>query len=81
MPAPCTCNDAFLAPAKVRAWQRAWLEETRRSARHWGTFLELERPQRIVFTWITDPSEEADPSVVRLTLPSARHPARLVPPG
>jgi len=36
-------------------------------ARHWGTYLELERPHRIVFTWIVDESEEADPSKVTLT--------------
>jgi len=27
-------------------------------AKHWGTYLELERPGKIVFTWITDESEE-----------------------
>src|SRR5262249_42852540 len=37
-------------------------------ARHWGTYLELERPRKIVFTWITDESEEADPSTVTLTI-------------
>jgi uncharacterized protein YndB with AHSA1/START domain len=37
-------------------------------ARHWGTYLELDRPQKIVFTWIVDESEEADPSVVTLTI-------------
>lgn len=37
-------------------------------ARHWGTYLELERPHKIVFTWIVDESEEADPSRVTLTL-------------
>jgi len=37
-------------------------------ARHWGTYLVLERPQRIVFTWITDESEEADPSKVTILI-------------
>ncbi len=36
--------------------------------RHWGTYLELERPHKIVFTWITDESEESDPSKVTLTI-------------
>ena len=37
--------------------------------RHWGTYLELERPHKIVFTWITvDKSEESDPSRVVLTI-------------
>jgi uncharacterized protein YndB with AHSA1/START domain len=38
-----------------------------KEARHWGTYLELERPRKIVFTWIVAESEEADPSVVTLT--------------
>jgi uncharacterized protein YndB with AHSA1/START domain len=37
-------------------------------ARHWGTYLELERPRKIVFTWIVDESDEAEPSVVTLTI-------------
>jgi uncharacterized protein YndB with AHSA1/START domain len=37
-------------------------------ARHWGTYLELDRPTRIVFTWIVDESEEANPSKVTLTI-------------
>jgi uncharacterized protein YndB with AHSA1/START domain len=36
-------------------------------ARHWGTYLALDRPRRIVFTWITDQSEEQNPSKVTLT--------------
>ncbi len=39
--------------------------------KHWGTYLELERPSKIVFTWITDESEEDDPSKVTLTLEPA----------
>ncbi len=37
-------------------------------AKHWGTYLELERPRKIVFTWITDESKELDPSKVSLTI-------------
>lgn len=37
-------------------------------ARHWGAYLELERPRRIVFTWIVDESEESKPSTVFLTI-------------
>ena len=37
-------------------------------ARHWGTFKVLERPTKIAFTWITDPDEEADPSLVTLII-------------
>ncbi len=36
--------------------------------RHWGRYLELERPRKIVFTWIVDESEESDPSQVVLTI-------------
>ena len=36
--------------------------------KHWGTYLELDRPRKIVFTWITDESEEVDPSRVTLTI-------------
>lgn len=37
-------------------------------ARHWGTYLELDRPKKIVFTWIASKSEEGDPSRVTLTI-------------
>jgi uncharacterized protein YndB with AHSA1/START domain len=37
-------------------------------ARHWGQYLELVRPIKIVFTWIVDESEEANPSRVTLTI-------------
>lgn len=37
-------------------------------ARHWGTYLELDRPRKIAFTWIVDEAEESDPSKVALTI-------------
>ncbi len=40
-------------------------------ARHWGTYLELDRPRKIAFTWIVDEAEEADPSKVALTIEPA----------
>jgi uncharacterized protein YndB with AHSA1/START domain len=39
-------------------------------ARHWGSYPELDPRQNIVFTWITDESEDADPSVVTITIQS-----------
>ncbi len=38
-------------------------------ARHWGTYLELERPHKVVFTWIVD---GAVYSVSESQLPSRR---------
>jgi uncharacterized protein YndB with AHSA1/START domain len=37
-------------------------------AKHWGTYQQLARPQKIVFTWIVDVADEADPSRVTLAL-------------
>jgi uncharacterized protein YndB with AHSA1/START domain len=37
-------------------------------ARHWGVYLQLDRPHHIVFTWIVDESEEDNPSMVTLTI-------------
>jgi uncharacterized protein YndB with AHSA1/START domain len=39
-------------------------------ARHWGSYLELNHPRKIVFTWITDESEDSDSSVVTITIQS-----------
>ncbi len=36
--------------------------------KHWGTYLELDRPRKIVFTWITAEKEEDDPSKVTLAI-------------
>lgn len=36
---------------------------------HWGSYLSIERPHRLVFTWFTNPKDEAEnASVVTLTL-------------
>ena len=37
-------------------------------AKHWGTYLEINRPNRLVFTWIVDASEEANPSKVTIDI-------------
>lgn len=37
-------------------------------ARHWGVYRAVDRPGRIEFTWITDPADEQDPSIVTLTI-------------
>jgi uncharacterized protein YndB with AHSA1/START domain len=38
-------------------------------ALHWGTYLELDRPRKLVFTWFTsEEDEEASSSLVTLTL-------------
>jgi uncharacterized protein YndB with AHSA1/START domain len=39
-------------------------------ASHWGTYLVLEPPRTISFTWITDPADEDDPSVVTVQIES-----------
>jgi uncharacterized protein YndB with AHSA1/START domain len=36
--------------------------------KHWGTYRDLDRPRRIVFTWIVDEAEESDPDCVTLTI-------------
>jgi|GEM_PF-5663574 len=36
--------------------------------RHWGEYRQIRRPNRIEFKWITDPADEADPSVVRMSM-------------
>src|ERR671925_1853553 len=37
-------------------------------AKHWGTYRVLDRPRKIEFTWFVDESQEADPSVVTITI-------------
>jgi uncharacterized protein YndB with AHSA1/START domain len=37
-------------------------------AKHWGTYLALDRPRKIAFTWIVDESQNDDPSVVTITI-------------
>ncbi len=41
-----------------------------KEAQHWGNYIELDRPRKIIFTWIVDESEEANPSKVTLTIQS-----------
>jgi len=86
--------DAWLEPAKLRAWMSAALKNMGLSgamqrievdarvggnfffsdmrqageAKHWGTYCVLDRPHKIEFTWIVDASQEADPSVVTITI-------------
>ena len=40
-------------------------------ARAWGSFLALEKPRKIVHTWITDPVEQDDPSIVTMIIEPA----------
>jgi uncharacterized protein YndB with AHSA1/START domain len=91
---PGRVYDAWLEPAKLRAWMSAALKDFGMSgemkrvevdarvggkfffsdmrdageAKHWGTYLALDRPRKIEFTWIVDASQEADPSVVTITI-------------
>ena len=37
-------------------------------ARHWGTYLALERPRKVQFTWVTDPSEDEQSSIVTVSI-------------
>ncbi len=37
-------------------------------SRNWGTYLELEPPHKLVFTWMSDESEESDHSKVVVTI-------------
>ena len=37
-------------------------------ARHWGTFQALDRPTKIAFSWITQPDEQDDPSMVTIII-------------
>jgi len=86
--------DAWLDPAKLRAWMSAALKgfgmsgEMKRveidarvggkfffsdmreagEAKHWGTYLTLDRPRTIEFTWIVDESQENEPSIVTITI-------------
>ena len=86
--------DAWLDPAKLRAWMSAALKQMGLSgdmkrievdarvggkfffsdmreageAKHWGTYLALDRPRKIAFTWIVDESQNDDPSVVTITI-------------
>ena len=36
--------------------------------RHWGTYVELDRPRRLAFTWNTVDSDESDPCNVALSV-------------
>lgn len=39
-----------------------------KEAQHWGTYLELDRPRKLAFTWMTDESQEANPSRVTVAI-------------
>jgi len=36
-------------------------------ARHWGTYVTLDRPRALAFTWIVDAADEDEPSVVTIS--------------
>ncbi|HTN63664.1 MAG TPA: SRPBCC family protein [Devosia sp.] len=40
-------------------------------ARHWGHYRQLERPKKLVFTWITSEAEANDPSKVTILIEPA----------
>lgn len=46
-------------------------------AAHWGRYLELDPPNKLVFTWVTAPEEEDDPSIVTVVILPADHGATL----
>lgn len=49
-----------------------WVDQRgKQEARHWGTYLALERPRLLHFTWIVDEAEADDPSEVKITLQPA----------
>jgi uncharacterized protein YndB with AHSA1/START domain len=35
---------------------------------HWGSYREIHRPHKLVFTWITSAEEQDDPSIVTLVI-------------
>ena len=63
-------GDICRVEIEARVGGRFFFSDMRdgQEARHWGTYLQLDRPRTIVFTWIVDENEEANPSTVTLTI-------------
>ena len=63
-------GDIQRVEVDARVGSRFYFSDLRNGteARHWGTYLTLDRPRKIVFTWIVNEADESDPSKVTLTI-------------